>query len=369
MGKMQSISEYNKSITNSIERNETREKKLDDSMNAIMEQANATLINDAQQDAKIKLLESQNKSLEDKLTSLEAADLFLQESYRQLTDKTVKIEGDLGKSDEYLTSMCKQQQEEIDVKIKSQITDIHFDINEMQQERLGINEKMEKMGGDMDKNSSDVEHLSNELTKYRRDIESSLNEKVSEARTANNDELEKMKDAINRDSDLRIRNIDDRLKEVMEEKTNLFINYETFKKETNEKFAYVENKNEVCETQIQKIFTKTEEPINLFVEKFKEYDENIQTLKDIEGKLSENINTLQKENKSSAQNIVSIQETLYIQNEQVKKNEKEKQEALVKMQENAEQQMANINDAFSNLKNEINNEIMKIDLNLKQEKK
>merc|ERR1712083_952769 len=28
--KMQSISEYNKSITNSIERNETREKKLDD---------------------------------------------------------------------------------------------------------------------------------------------------------------------------------------------------------------------------------------------------------------------------------------------------------------------------------------------------
>merc|ERR1712054_575242 len=135
------------------------------------EQANATLINDAQQDAKIKILESQNKSLEDKLTSLEAADLFLQESYRQLTDKTVKIEGDLRKSDEYSTSMCKQQQEEIDVKIKAQITDIHFDINEMQQERLGMNE----------------------MTKYRREIESSLNEKVSEARTANIDDLEKMK--------------------------------------------------------------------------------------------------------------------------------------------------------------------------------
>merc|ERR1711915_241257 len=152
-------------------------------------------------------------------------------------------------------------------------------------------------------------------TKYRRDIETSLNEKVSEARTANNDELEKMKDAINRDSDLRIRNIDDRLKEVIEEKTKLLINYETFKKETNDKFAYVENKNDLCETQIQKIFTKTEEINNLFVEKFKEYDENVQTLKDMEGKLSENINTLQKENKSSAQNIVSIQETLFIQNE------------------------------------------------------
>ena len=37
-------------------------------MNAIMEQVNAALINDAQQDAKIKLLESQNKSLENKFT-------------------------------------------------------------------------------------------------------------------------------------------------------------------------------------------------------------------------------------------------------------------------------------------------------------
>merc|ERR1711872_753204 len=52
----------------------------------------------------------------------------------------------------------------------------------------------------------------------------------------------------------------------------------------------------------------------------------------------------------------------------VKKSEKEKQEALVKMQENAQQQTAKINDALSNLKNEINNEIMKIDLKLKQEK-
>merc|ERR1712054_442707 len=284
------------------------------------------------------------------------------ESYRQLTDRTVKIEGDLRKSDEYLTSMCKQQQEEIDVKIKAQITDIHFDINEIQQERLGMNEKMEKMGGDMDKNSSDVEHLSNELVKYCREIESSLNEKVSEARTANIDDLEKMKDTINRDSNSMIRNIDERLKEVMEEKTSLLINLETLQKETHERMGDIENKNELCENQIEKTFTKTEETINLFAEKFKEFDENIQVLKDIEGKHSEKINTLQTENESSAQNIVSIQETLYIQ------SEKEKQEALVKMQENAQQQMDKINDALSDLKNEINNELMKIDLNIKQEK-
>merc|ERR1712054_501551 len=170
-------------------------------------------------------------------------------------------------------------------------------------------------------------------TKYRREIESSLNEKVSEARTANIDDLEKMKDTINRDSNSMIRNIDERLKEVMEEKTSLLINLETLQKETHERLADIENKNELCENQIEKTFTKTEETINLFAEKFKEFDENIQVLKDIEGKHSEKINTLQTENESSAQNIVSIQETLYIQSEQVKKSEKEKQEALVKMQE------------------------------------
>merc|ERR1712054_236844 len=116
-------------------------------------------------------------------------------------------------------------------------------------------------------------------------------------------------------------------------------------KETHERLADIENKNELCENQIEKTFTKTEETINLFAEKFKEFDENIQVLKDIEGKHSEKINTLQTENESSAQNIVSIQETLYIQSEQVKKSEKEKQEALVKMQENAQQQMDKINDA------------------------
>merc|ERR1712013_91477 len=68
--------------------------QVEDSMKAIMEQANATLINDAQQDSQIKTLEIKNRSLEDKLSSLESADLFLQESYRQLSDKTVKIESD-----------------------------------------------------------------------------------------------------------------------------------------------------------------------------------------------------------------------------------------------------------------------------------
>merc|ERR1711910_41841 len=109
-----------------INKNDAREKKIDDSMMAIMEQVNATLINDAKQDSQIKTLEIQNRSLEDKLSSLESADLFLQESYRQLTDKTVKIESDFRKSDDNLNFLYKQQHEEIEGKIKGQITDLYF---------------------------------------------------------------------------------------------------------------------------------------------------------------------------------------------------------------------------------------------------
>merc|ERR1719209_2527530 len=110
---------------------------------AIMEQVNATLINDAKQDSQIKTLEIQNRSLEDKLSSLESADLFLQESYRQLTDKTVKIEADFRKSDDNLNFLYKQQHEEIEGKIKGQITDLYFEINELQQEKVGVNEKFD----------------------------------------------------------------------------------------------------------------------------------------------------------------------------------------------------------------------------------
>merc|ERR1712106_639709 len=116
---MKGFEENYNSMMISINKYETRGKKIDESMMAIMEQTNTTLINDAQQDSKIKTLEIQNRSLEDKLSSLESADLFLQESYRQLTDKTVKIETDFRKTDDNLNFLYKQQHEEIEGKIKA----------------------------------------------------------------------------------------------------------------------------------------------------------------------------------------------------------------------------------------------------------
>ena len=66
--------------------------KTDSKMSAIMEQANVLMLNDANQEKTINNLDHTLKSLDTKLNSLESADLFLQESHRQLTEKTMGLE-------------------------------------------------------------------------------------------------------------------------------------------------------------------------------------------------------------------------------------------------------------------------------------
>merc|ERR1711913_221013 len=138
---------YNALMIN-INKFEARDKKMDDSMMAIMEQANATLINDAQQDSKIKTLEMQHRSLEDKLSSLESADLFLQESYRQ-------------------------------------ITDLYFEINELQQEKLGLHEKLDEMEGNMEKNINVVGAIEKNIPEIIKKITSDVDDKMKDIKDSN----------------------------------------------------------------------------------------------------------------------------------------------------------------------------------------
>merc|ERR1712055_27896 len=198
---MKSFEENLNALMININKNDAREKKIDDSMMAIMEQANATLINDAKQDSQIKTLEIQNRSLEDKLSSLESADLFLQESYRQLSDKTVKIEADFRKSDDNLNFLYKQQHEEIEGKIKGQITDLYFEINELQQEKVGVNEKFDEMENNIEKNQNIVgaieKSMPEMIKKINMDMENKMkdiHQKINDDKHANENKLKELKD-------------------------------------------------------------------------------------------------------------------------------------------------------------------------------
>merc|ERR1712105_281812 len=135
------------------------------------------------------------------LSSLESADLFLQESYRQLTDKTVKIEADFRKSDDDLNFLYKQQHEEIEGKIKGQITDLYFEINELQQEKVGVNEKFDENENNIEKNQNIVgaieKSMPKMIKKINMDMENKMkdiHQKINDDKHANENKLKELKD-------------------------------------------------------------------------------------------------------------------------------------------------------------------------------
>merc|ERR550539_1531198 len=94
-----SLEEYRNSYSNdwvelskASKNNEDNIAKTDEKMNAIMEQANSLMINDARQDETLGKLENRMKSTEEKHQSLEEADVFLQEAQRQITEKSSALE-------------------------------------------------------------------------------------------------------------------------------------------------------------------------------------------------------------------------------------------------------------------------------------
>ena len=71
--------------------------KTDDKMSAIIEQANTLMINDVKQAENINSIQKSLEALNEKFNDLESADLFLQESYRLLTEKTMLQESQIKK--------------------------------------------------------------------------------------------------------------------------------------------------------------------------------------------------------------------------------------------------------------------------------
>merc|ERR1719348_2684148 len=117
----------------------------------IMEQANTLMVNDASKMEKITLLEHGLKGLEDKLKDLESADVYLQESCRQATEKTIALEGQSKKAEDNLTSLYKQQQEDIEGKLKVQIRELIKDVADVSKDQNQLLVTVTEQKGDVDK--------------------------------------------------------------------------------------------------------------------------------------------------------------------------------------------------------------------------
>ena len=72
---------------------------IENKMLRIIDQINSLMLKMVQVEEKTKTLEYKGKDFDCKLSSLESADVYLQEADRMIIEKMSKLEGDLGRSD------------------------------------------------------------------------------------------------------------------------------------------------------------------------------------------------------------------------------------------------------------------------------
>merc|ERR1712142_328021 len=99
----------------------------------------------------------------------------------------------------------------------------------------------------------------------------------------------------------------------------------------------------------------------------KDLDGKLQGVNENANSLVTRLNDLDKDTKNNSQTIVNLQESIYIQTEQVKKVDAERQQAEAKNKEDMENTVSTNAKAIADLKAEVGDAITKIEITLKEE--
>merc|ERR1712013_660531 len=91
------------------------------------------------------------------------------------------------------------QHEEIEGKIKGQITDIYFEINELQQEKIGMNEKIDEMENNMEKNKNIVGSFEKSMPEVIKKINMDMDKKVKDIQLSHENEFTKIAHSLKED--------------------------------------------------------------------------------------------------------------------------------------------------------------------------
>ena len=99
----------------------------------------------------------------------------------------------------------------------------------------------------------------------------------------------------------------------------------------------------------------------------RDLDGKLQGVNDNANSLVTKLNSLDNDTKNNSQTIVNLQESIYIQTEQVKKVDAERQQAEAKNKEDMENTVSTNAKAIADLKAEVGDAITKIEITLKEE--
>jgi len=120
--------------------------------------------------------------MEDKLSSLEKADLYLQESFKQLTDRTIRMETDSQKIETNLLERFREQHEVIAAKIQPQLAGLRQDMSSIYEEHANVNNRLDEIVDKFEESDSSakekidvaLKHLEEGLTKGNESIKERL---------------------------------------------------------------------------------------------------------------------------------------------------------------------------------------------------
>ena len=119
--------------------------RTEDKIGKIMETAGTLMVSDVTKTEKIAGLEKALHGLEDKFSTLESADLFLQESQKQLVERTTLVESQGKRLEEELTSQVEEQQKEVEEKLKVQVAALLKDVGVLSTDQETLGEQVEQL--------------------------------------------------------------------------------------------------------------------------------------------------------------------------------------------------------------------------------
>merc|ERR1711872_1093080 len=135
----------------------------------------------------------------------------------------------------------------------------------------------------------------------------------------------------------------------------------------NQHLEEVKSVHLATETKIHEMDAGNQQLLEKLLGVEKDLDGKLQGVNDNANTLVTKLNSLDNETKNNSQTIVNLQESIYIQTEQVKKVDAERQQAEAKAKEDMEATVSTNAKAIADLKAEVEDAITKIEITLKQE--
>ena len=153
-------------------------------------------ISSTEQAEKIEALESQTGILDNKLCSLESADLFLQEAHRMLTDKTTLVEAESKRLEASVLAHMKNQKEEHEDTLKSQISLILKDIDKLEADKSKAFERINDIENQAHGNQNQITVLEAKFLNQTNDLSTNLETMIADMKTSQENKLEVLEENI-----------------------------------------------------------------------------------------------------------------------------------------------------------------------------